>query len=473
MNKAKAISNGIIIWLLYTIVYCLLLAFEVKEPYRYFSICVYIQFIYTLFSWHKCTKCWFDSYIVFSISLYVFTLGHSFLDLFGAVTERFDLIRSFGIKEFQYLNAEYISLVFILWFHFGAISGFRRIRKNDVVIDEVCGVKALKKVGLYGTILFLPFYLYSIIEKVQIIITYGYMGLYDEANMAFGGVGALIRLISDMYVPSIICMLVYSEVTKKNRAFWYLFSFITVCVPPFFIGARTNSVIMCGIIFLIYTLYNKISRKQVLITASIVYVFLFSLVLLRNARQMQDAVELADAVEQIQGTEDSNPVSSMISEMGWSMYPVVKTIEIKESPNEHFLYGSTILWGATSIFPNLFWDVHPAKANANMSEWITKKLNFTYGIGYSLVAESYVNFGVFGFVFMYFLSMLFMRLFKYSSVSNRTDVIPVVCSLIFLWFIIRIVRNNFLDTFRYLAFYVLPFYVILKYYSRKYRKIER
>lgn len=473
MNKNKILVNGFLIWLLYTIVYCILLFFDVNQSYRYFSICVYAQFLYTILSWHKIAKCWLDSYIVFTIALYVFTLGHGFLDLFDAVTERFNLILSWGITPQQYLNAEYVALVFILAFHFGAVSGYRTRLKYHAVDTYKSDLVALKKVGIYGTILFLPFYLYSIIEKVRIIVQYGYMGLYDEANLAFGGVGALIRLVSDLYVPAILCLLVYSEATKKKRGLVYLFSFLTVCIPPFFIGARTNSVIMCGIIFLVYYLYNKITKKQILICLSVVYIFLFSLILMRNTRQAQDAMEIADAVEQIQGTEDSNPLASMVSEMGWSMYPVVKTIEIKQSSNEHFLYGSTFLWGMTSIFPNLFWDIHPAKKNANMSEWITKKLNFTYGIGYSLVAEAYVNFGVLGFIFMYYLAFMFMKLFRYSSSTNKSDLILLVCSLIFLWFIIRIVRNNFLDTFRYLTFYVLPFYIILKYYSRKYRKLEK
>ena len=228
---------------------------------------------------------------------------------------------------------------------------------------------------------------------------------------------------------------------------------------------------MSGIILLIYYLYNKISKKQILIAASIVYVFLFSLILIRYARQEQNTVNITHTIEQIKRTEDTNPISSMVSEMGWSMYPIIKTIQIKEAPEEHFLYGSTILWGMTSIFPNFFWDIHPAKKNANMSEWITKKLNFNYGIGYSLVAEAYVNFGIFGFVFMYYLSILFVQLFKNSNGNNKSDTILLVCSLIFLWFIIRVVRNNFLDTFRYLTFYVLPFYLILKYYSRKYREV--
>lgn len=473
MNKNRVLVSSFLIWLLYTIIYCILLLFDFNNSYRYFSICVYIQFIYTIFSWHKVTKGWLDSYVVFTVALYVFTLGHGFLDLFDAVTERFSLILSWGITEQQYLNAEYISLVFILAFHCGAVSGFRNSSSYRVADTSKYDLVALKRVGIYGTLMFLPFYLYSIIEKVRIIIQYGYMGLYDEANLAFGGVGALIRLVSDLYVPSILCLLVYCEATKNKRLFVYLFSFITVCVPPFFIGARTNSVIMCGIMFLIYYLYNKITKKQILVCISIVYVFLFSLILMRNARQVQDAMEIADAVEQIQGTEDSNPLVSMVSEMGWSMFPVVKTIEIKQSPNEHYLYGSTFLWGITSIFPNLFWDKHPAKKNANMSDWITKKLNFTYGIGYSLVAEAYVNFGIFGFIFMYYLAFIFMKLFKYSSANNKSDLILLVCSLIFLWFIIRIVRNNFLDTFRYLTFYVLPFYLILKYYSRKFQKTER
>ena len=296
------------------------------------------------------------------------------------------------------------------------------------------------------------------------------MGLYDEANIKYGGFAAFARLVSDLYVPSIICILVYAEITKKYRLPLYLLAFVTVCIPPFFLGSRTNAVIMVGIIFLIYYFYNTITRKQVVIFVSVVYMLLLSLIFIRYSRQMQDVNDTAEVVESINNKGDSNPITSMISEMGWSLYPVIKTIEIKEEPNEHFLYGTSILWGMTSVFPNLFWDIHPAKMYADMSDWITKKLRFSYGIGYSLVAEAYANFGFLGFIFLFFVSVLFMKLFNYSTLMNKSNLILQVCSLIFLWFVIRIVRNNFMDTFRSLVFFVLPFFFMIKYYANRYKK---
>lgn len=467
MIKTNEIKKGILIWLLYTILYVILCLFEVEKPFLYFSFFVYLQFIYTILCWHRLTRCWLDSYIIFIIALYAFTLGHAFLDPFDAVTDKFNLITSWNITPYQYLQAEYISLVFLLWFHFGAIVGYRNKKRDLHDSNIIFEIRAIKYIGTFTFIFSFPFYVYSIINRINIVLAYGYIGLYDESLLEFGGVAALARLISDLYVPSIICLLTYVELTKRYRMPLYFFAFFTVCIPPFFLGARTNAVVMCGIIFLIYYFYNKITKKQLLISVSIIYLLLLSLVFVRYSRQLQEINDAAEVVETINGTEDSNVLASMLSEMGWSMYPIVKTIEIKKYQNENYLYGSSILWGITTVFPNLFWDVHPARTHADMSNWITKKLGFSYGIGYSIVAESYANFGIFGFILMFLLSFFFMKLFNYSSLNNTSNLILRVCSLIFLWFVIRIVRNSFMDTFRYLVFYVLPFYIAMNYYCKK------
>lgn len=471
-SKCSEYSVGLMIFLSYTIFYMISLGMGVAGVYKYFSIFVYMQFIYTFFSWKKVALTYFDSYLLFVIALYVFTLGHSFLDLFDSVNERFSLIKSWNVTSEQYFRAEYLSLLFLLTFHFGAIHSYRSGKMMKLNDDINSIARALLIVGIIGCVFSFPFYIYSLYLNLTYVMIQGYTGLYDSENLVYGS-SSYYRLLADVFVPSVICLLLYTELIRKRRFWIYGFSFIFICIPPLIIGNRTGAVIMCAIMLLIYSLFNKISYKRVLFLGIIGYFSLFLLVLVRNSRTSVEKNELSESIALTKET-DNNPLISMLSEMGWSIYPIVKTVEIKKERNEQYLYGSSFLWSITAVMPNLFWEKHPAKEHADMSNWLTQKLHFTYGTGFSLIAEMYANFGIFGFVFMYLLSYVFVKLFRYSNPSNyEKNLIVTTVSIIFLWFTIRIVRNNFVDTIRFFVYYVCPFYLSLMYVFRKFNKHKK
>lgn len=473
MLKYLEFQKGLFIFFLYTTYYIFSQIFNIDEPHWYFSIFIYVQFIYVFLSWKKITSSKFDSYILFTIALYVFSLGHGFLDLFNGVKERFSLIESWGVSMSNYINTEYITLTFVLFFHFGALY-FIKLNKfpsKKNTFNKVSALYSLKIVGICLFFISFPFYIYDTIQDIKTSFLYGYMGLYDTDNIEYGAAG-FYRILSDAFVPSLICLLFYAEGAKRHRFFLYSMTFLVICVPPMFIGSRTNAVIMSGILLLIYTFFNKVNirLKHILILGLIGYFSVFALVFVRNSRLTSDATEITDVIEQIK-EDDSNVVTSIVSEMGWSMYPIVETINIKKEKNESFLLGSSFLWSFTAIMPNLFWDIHPANKYADMSDWITKKLNFSFGIGYSIIAEAYANFGLLGFVFMFFLGGGLVKIFRYSiSTTTFNDILLSTVSVIVLWFTIRIVRNNFLDTIRFFGFYILPIFLSLKYIYKKHSK---
>lgn len=470
-NRNICIFWGILLFIAYSLIFVYVENTGKWDLFRFLGVFSYIQFAYTIISWHKITKGWYDGYIVFTIAFYLFSLGQSFLELIGSVDENFSLILKFGIRPKSYFEGVYLSLSFLLFWHMGALMSYRPTSPNlrSFVGNEL---NALKKVGLIGICLTFPSYSYNMINNMMIVSTSGYMGLYDVENLQTG-MNAIHRAIGDYFVPFLIILLVYSEKTKRWRGLLYSIALITVCIPPFFVGARTNSAIIISIIVLIYILFNRLSIKWAILTFAVAYISLNMLIVVRNIRGDISTTSIYNAFNENSNT--SSPISSVVSEMGFTFYPIAKTIEIKNSPHEEFLYGKSFLWSFTTIVPNLnFWDIHPAKKYANMSDWITKKLNFTYGIGYSLIAEAYANFGLFGFVFMFAYGYLLTRLFSASSKYNASkNLISLCVSLIILWFLIRTVRNNFLDTVRYMTFYVLPIYWMLKRIAKNTKSLKR
>lgn len=469
MKKNKVYLIGIGIFILYTIYFLFSNVFDIEQAYRGFSIFVYIQVLYVFFSWKKLTSSYFDAYILFSIAIYVFSLGQVFLDIFNAVSPRFSLIETWNISPDLYYYSEYLILFFLLCMHLGAIYSYypkrnlRKISEKNLNID----IQSIRECGIIVLLLSFPFYVYDITQNIHTVLVAGYMGLYDTGNLVYGS-DSYYRVLADFFEPALVCLLVASEASKNKRAVFYFITFLLACLPSLIMGRRTNAVILLGIMFLIYSSFNRIRFKQIVILCTIVCCSLFTLFLVRNIRQYSTSTDIESVIEETRGMEESI-AASIISEMGWSMYTVAKTIEIKEDPNESLLYGTSFLWSVTTIVPNLFWEKHPAKVHADLSAWLTEKVNLSYGTGYSIIAESYANFGFFGFVFMFFLGIILVRLFQ-STIPKycSCNLISYTISIIVLWFIIRIVRNNFLDTIRYVVYYIIPIYLLMKYFRGKY-----
>ena len=139
--------------------------------------------------------------------------------------------------------------------------------------------------------------------------------------------------------------------------------------------------------------------------------------------------------------ESENPIVSTIQEMGWSMFPLALTMEAIPAKKD-YSYGSSFFWALVSVIPNLgFWDgEHPGKAN-DPAQWLNDYSGEGYGIGYSMTAGAYNEFGFWGLILMLVYGYVFGRFFSNVS-SKRAITSPAlfVFSLIFLLilFFIRI-----------------------------------
>ena len=95
-----------------------------------------------------------------------------------------------------------------------------------------------------------------------------------------------------------------------------------------------------------------------------------------------------------------NPIVTQVSEMGGSIITLAYTLELVPSTRP-FDYGMGYLYALSSIFPSLFWDVHPMVARELPSDWLIWAVDpimarMGGGLGFSFIAEAYLNFGPLG-----------------------------------------------------------------------------
>lgn len=450
---------GIIILFCYSIVYF----FNPKvssDSIHVLGVWAFVQFCYSIYSWHKIHNVWFDAYLIFTIALYAFMLGQPILEgLDLSVSYRRLWNGSFNITSNGYYTATYYSMVSTLFFHFGSIIG--SIKSNIKISQQTSlSFDKMTKVAWFLVIVSLPFYIYLLILQVAVIKTIGYAGLYDwEAYTPRS-----IMLISDIFTPSMLAVFCSSLLKKKHQYLTSIMVIFLIFLPPFYLGGRSNAMICMAVFLLLYSCINRLNIKHYLLIVLSGAIMLFAMNIVGKIRSGSD--RSLQAVQGVIDDKNENPICQTIEEMGWSMFPTIKNMEAVPKHYD-YSYGTSYFWAIVSIIPNIgFWETHPGMANDPGTK-LGRYVNLGYGMGYSIVAGTYNEFGYFGVVLMFIYGLIFCRIFSFIS-PNTAVYKPVefVLALMFLWFSIKFIRNSYDSMVRSIAFYIVPIYFLSKKYGK-------
>lgn len=419
-----------------------------------------LQLMYSVYSWYKVTRLAISPYIVFLIAAYVFTYGQSFLCVIGKVNPDHDLTEVF--LPASIIPAQFLTLMFLNCFHIGAMLSNRKARRKIhytewqqeyYVRNQISGIR---KVGRFFVLISVIPYIVERISLLAIVMASGYSGIYMQEEKI--GIFNLINIISQYFIPGLLCLLLVEKSRVKKR--WYvLILLIEVCFW-LYTGGRSNGVIIAAIMLMYYHICVKPIRfKQALVVAVAGFFFISLLGVISETRSDKNA-SISEAISE--GFGEGNAFYSAISEMGFSQYPMIATMEL--IPDRYdYMRGRSYFYAATSIIPNLgFWDLHPAMKYANMNGWLQDAMNLRFGPGYSIVAEAYANFGKFGFLMMLILGYCYGSIFNIND-RNRKNPLLLVLAFVFCFLVIKTVRNSFLATVRSLFYYILPIYIFVVY----------
>ena len=470
MNRMNRFLDGFFLALIYTLFFIFNQSSPDKLDLKIMGAFAIVELIYIYYSWYKSEKSLFNGYIVFVTAYYAFNLGQPMLEVFNLVSYGKSILLRFDVTNKVFFEATYLGMLFILFMHFGALLALNKLPRVSYIDKDNAPLKILSiyKVSLILSILSFPLFFYELYSNLSIVIRYGYMAIYDNS---LNTVPRVIQLLSAYYEPSIIALFFSSCYLNKNKTLILAFAIVTILVPPLILGGRSNAMIIAALLLIVYALFNKINIKRLGLIAAAVIVLLvaFSYIATTRLEAPGAKTSYSEALEEVE-----NPILFTLSEMGWSMTPLCWCLDI--FPNQiDYKYGDSFLYSFTTIIPNLgFWKYHPAKIHSNLGEWLMDYKQITYGPGFSIAAEAYVNFGYFGFLFFFIYGFLITKSFRFIN-KKYIDVSPfvIVASLIFLWFSIKTVRNSFLGTVRALFYYTLPMYWLFKYYyNQKFNRIK-
>jgi hypothetical protein len=156
-----------------------------------------------------------------------------------------------------------------------------------------------------------------------------------------------------------------------------------------------------------------------------------------------------------------NPGLAAISEMGASMGTVAHTLTLVPASKPYDL-GAGYAYAFLTVLPNVFWDVHPTFAHGTASQWLVWTVDPQAaarggGLGFSYIAEAYLNFGYFGVPLVALFVGWFVAAFAASG-DQTDDATRLAMVAAFFAFFLKFPRDETSSMWRPLVWYsVLPY----------------
>lgn len=345
---------------------------------------------WAIFSWYNLTRDLLDLYLLFLIFLVLLNGGQVLLHALGQMpsgilTERFTPETKF--------RAIAVVMMCIAGLHLGALSGYRQAPTN--IVGQSSNEDACRLVGLAFIWLATPFAAYMAMKAVALVATGGYFALYQVE--APTGLLAFPRAISSFLLPGVLFLVAGSAKFQRYRLMGTAV-LVAYALTLLFLGFRSHSIL--PLIALAWLWHHRIGHipKGVAVAAALVF-FIIVAPLIKAVRNIPGGERLSISVLADAYGGIGRPAFDIVHELGGSMGTIAHTIDLTDGPWVYEL-GATYWRALLTVVPNLFWDIHPSVVAAPHARlvWEVEPVIAAAGggLGYSPIAEAYLNFGFMG-----------------------------------------------------------------------------
>ncbi len=447
-----------------------------------YSLCVIlaISTAWIFFTIKYIDKDLFNFYSLFICASVFFNGGQAILEVFH--------LNLNGILDGKFsaetlVKTLYLVILSLVSFHMGGLLSVKRLSRLErgrdrkgYEYDPVSSLRILRLVGgIFIAISIVPAFKMTV-EALRIVLSGGYFALFqqDVPTGMNSGIGGIVAWSADFFIPGLIFLLIGSKNYSIIRKFIWG-TLLAYCCALLFLGHRSSAtLLLVSGLWVWHRVMRPLPWVKIFIGGAFLLFVIFPTTrIIRNidGTSRLDLQVIVDSFFSIQ-----NPATDAISEMGGSMGTVAYTVELVPSERP-FAMGLTYLYGASVLVPNLFWDIHPAVKYGNLSNWLTLTVDpYTFfmggGLGYSFIAESYINFGWWGTpFFMMLLGFIIAKLTIWAAGKEEYGGIAFVSGCIatmLFW-----PRADITIFLRPLDYYFLPAYVLFIYLRRRSNPVER
>jgi len=418
--------------------------------------------LWILGSWYAVTGYGFDLYLIFIVATAGFNCGQIFLQIFG--------LNSNGLLQSKFSDTTlWQTILFICvalsTLHFGAL--WKLFFKSSVNPNWPAQRRhpparpELLKVGLFLTLVSLvPTYL-VVRNLIEVVRSSGYFGIYQQVDQI--GFDNSLSLIASFFVPGLLFTLAGAKhkpaLRRLATAGLILHALIFTIMGRRGDGAET----LLSFAFVRHYCIAPI-QKRILIPAMLFFLIvvfpLIAAVRNLNLDRRADLSVLAKAYQTIE-----HPEAAAVSEMGGSMQAISYTIDLVPTLRPYDL-GASYYYSLLSVVPNFFWKLHPSVARGSPSIWLVKTVEPDIaekggGLGFSYLAEAYLNFGWWGApIFLFIFGYAVCWFTDWSEFSGDPSRIAMAAS--FFASLLTFARADSQSVVRPFIWYALLPYVMVK-----------
>lgn len=456
-----------IIMLLLSIIILLLTNFLNHSLY---SIGLLAVFSYTIFltTWFIRYRVKLNFYTIFLLLTFMFYFGQFALLLINVPMNSGRTILDNRIPLQQLIETGVYIINSLTILQLGVFIATRNISKYDVEIEKIQNMEYLntsklmnvKRIATIALALSLTPSLSIILENIYITMTQGYGAIFQSAHYTQGGINNIRRFLSLFTIPAFLLTLISYQNDKKLKMIQIIFGIYLFLY--FLSGSRMSGVMLLLILVLIvHYWYEPIKLKTGLIYSALSLMLVMIVATISAIRN--ELYHQQNGMQMIKETVfyiwSSNPLYKILEEAGFT-FLTTATVYTYSPSTIPFQYGMSYLNGILMLFPNIFWEVHPAAA-VNTDIIFSRFLTNYGGIGSSFIAEAYWNFGNFSLVFMLFFGILIGFITKsIAKYSFNGDGVRFFLSIYLGWIVLTYVRSDTISIWRNFVYYGFSLIVI-------------
>lgn len=406
--------------------FCYLFRSELPECINWLGI---LYFFYAIVTWKtKTNDRWFNPYTILQIFFVAFNYGQPIMWAFGIHQNDeigkgelfYRAIYSPGKEELW--NVQWYVCLGMLLFHIGALIVVKTsevaFQQQNIISDEDISDEDNNKYTLIkqsmksvcGILLFVlaPVAIYLRFREMQIARTYGYKALYYGANSTQHG---YVQILMYLFFPALVGFLIGNDYSKKSRTIAYtVFGLYTAF--GILSGDRGSWLYSLIILIWLHTHYVKTKVKTYItfgVAGVVAIYFLSAITTIRNSGLSQLNINMVLSI--IAGNE--SPIVNAFFEMGRSMNVIAFFLH---TGRDIYPYSNTYLTALLGVVSSRFLQFLGLK-QVLIADWFSQDyLRNTWGAGFSMIAEAYVNGGYFGgLIYMCLLGMMHGKILGYTS----------------------------------------------------------
>ena len=419
-----------------------------------------LLFWISLWSWRALTNGLLDPYALFLMAAILFNGGQAILEVFH--------LNEYGILEGMFspeLTLKTLFLVFmgIASLHFGALVSVASARRDlrGISATRRGGSNLIRETRMVGWILLAISIVPAIMttrDEIATVLSGGYFALAQREVVR--GLDTAPTILALFLLPGVLFLLAGSSGYLPG-----IVAATAIMIPysaiHFFLGGRFDAALpLLAFAWLWHRCIRPIPKSALIGAGVFLLVVVFPLV--GSIRNISGESRLSPEFIVRSFFSVKNPIAAGVSEMGWSMRTIAHTLELVPRFRD-FEWGVGYLYAIRFVTPNSFWSAQPDfPSHADWLMWTVDPVSASMGagLGYSFIAEAYVNFGWLGVPFV--LSFIGFCFGRFSIWGDRLDDRPRIAALgTFLAFFLVFARSESLNVIRPLIWYcMLPFSMV-------------